>query len=113
MTYSTPGTHTVFLTVRGVGITHQSSLDIIVNGPPDLAKIADATADEDHALVLDLSGIDAESGTWTLAGADQTLISASSIQGNKIEFTPVPHANGSDVVTITRTNVHGCPQLRM
>ncbi len=107
VTYSTPGTHTVFLTVRGVGITHQSSLDIIVNGPPDLAKIADATANEDETLELDLNAIDAESGTWTLAGADQTLISASSIQGNKIDFTPVPHANGSDLVTITRTNVHG------
>ncbi len=107
VTYSTPGTHSVFLTVRGVGITHQSSLDIIVNGPPDLANIADATANEDETLELDLSAIDAESGTWTLAGADQTLVSASSIQGNKIEFTPVPHANGSDVVTITRTNVHG------
>ena len=106
VTYSTPGAHTVFLTVRGVGITHQSSLDIIVNGPPDLAKIADATANEDETLELDLSAIDAESGTWTLAGADQTLISASSIQGNKIEFTPVTHANGSDVVTITRTNIH-------
>ena len=106
VTYSTPGTHTVFLTVRGVGITHQSSVDIIVNGPPDLVNIADATANEDESLELDLSGIDAEGGTWTLAGADQTLISASSIQGNKIEFTPVPHANGSDPVTITRTNIH-------
>ena len=107
VTYSTPGTHSVFLTVRGVGITHQTSLDIIVNGPPDLANIADATANEDETLELDLSAIDAESGTWTLAGADQTLISASSIQGDKITFTPVPHAHASDVVTITRTNVHG------
>ena len=106
VTYSKPGTYTVFLTVRGGGAQSQTSLDIIVNGPPDLAKIADATADEDHALVLDLSGIDADSGTWTLSGTDQTLIAASSIEGDKITFTPVPHANGSDVVRITRTNIY-------
>ncbi len=106
VTYSTPGTYTVFLTVRGGGFTDQTSLDIIVNGPPNLENIADASANEDETLVLDLSGIDAETGTWTLSGTDQTLISASSIEGDQITFTPVPHANGSDVVTITRTNVH-------
>ena len=104
--YSTPGTYTVFLTVRGGGFTDQTSLDIIVNGPPNLENIGDASANEDDTLVLDLSGIDAETGTWTLSGTDQTLISASSIEGDQITFTPVPHANGSDVLTITRTNVH-------
>ena len=83
VTYSTPGTHTVFLTVRGVGITHQSSLDIIVNGPPDLAKIADATANEDEPLVLDLSAIDSEGGTWSLTGTDNSLIASHSIQGTR------------------------------
>ena len=107
VTYSKPGTYTVFLTVRGGGAQSQTSLDIIVNGPPDLATILDAATDEDHDLALDLSGIDAEAGTWTLAGADLTLISVSSIDGDEISFTPVPHANGSDVVTVTRTNIHG------
>ena len=106
VTYSTPGTYTVFLTVRGGGFTDQTSLDIVVNGPPTLVNIVDATANEEEDLVLDLSATDVETGTWTLSGTDQTLIASSSIDGDQITFTPVPHANGSDVVTITRTNIH-------
>jgi phosphodiesterase/alkaline phosphatase D-like protein len=107
VTYSKPGTYTIFLTVRGGGFTDQTSLEIVVNGPPDLANIADATADEDHALTLDLSAIDAEGGTWSLTGTDNSLIASHSIQGDSITFTPITHANGSDLVRITRTNVHG------
>ena len=106
-TYSAPGTHTAVLTVRGPGGSSQAQTSVTVNAPPTVDDIADASAPEDQQIELDLTGKDAGSGTWSVSGTDGSLIAEVSVVGDMIVFTPVTNAFGSDVVTITRTSVHG------
>ena len=67
-TYSTPGTHTAVLTVRGPGGSSQVQTTVTVNAPPTLSAIDDASTFEDQQIELDLTGIDAGAGTWSVSG---------------------------------------------
>ena len=106
-TYSTPGTHTAVLTVRGPGGSSQVQTTVTVNAPPTLSAIDDASTFEDQQIELDLTGIDAGAGTWSVSGVDGSLIAETSVTGDMIVFTPVANTSGNDVVTVTRTDVHG------
>ena len=106
-TYSSPGTHTAVLTVRGPGGSSQVQTTVTVNAPPTLSAIDDASTFEDQQIELDLTGIDAGAGTWSVSGVDGSLIAETSVTGDMIVFTPVANTSGSDVVTITRASVNG------
>ena len=107
VTYSQPGPHEAVLTVKGLGGEDQAKVQIVVNSPPTIESIAAASAPEDQALTLDLSGKDSQSGTWSVEGADEKLISGVQVEGETAVFKPVKDAEGSDEVEVVRTNQHG------
>jgi PKD repeat protein len=107
VTYSTPGTHTVFFTVSGAGGSSRLEKTVTVNSPPIVGAIGAASANEDENLVLDLSTLDPTTGTWSVSGTDGSLIAVAAVEMDAITFTPVANISGSDVVTITRTSSNG------
>ena len=105
--YTQPGTYTAELTVSGPGGSSKASTTIVALGPPKIGAIGAATAKEDSALTLNLSGKDGDAGTWSVSGLDNALIASAAVSGESITFTPVKDKFGSDVVTVTRTSSLG------
>ena len=104
VTYPNPGTYPAVLTVTGPGGADQATVEIVVHAPPTVVSIEPGTVAEDAVLVLDLSGKDAEPGTWSVEDAAVGLILSAVPIGDVITFTPVGDAHGSDEVRIVRTN---------
>ena len=105
-TYSQPGNYQAQLIVQGPGGQARTAVAIVVNGPPQVAEIGAAGVMEDELLVLDLSGVDAQPGSWSVEDADDQLIAGVETAGDVLSFTPVRDASGSDAVRIVRTNAH-------
>ncbi|MGB1717753.1 MAG: PKD domain-containing protein, partial [Candidatus Latescibacterota bacterium] len=103
-TYTSAGLYTATYTVTGPGGTATAQVVIDVAGPPAPAAIAGASAEEDQPLVLNLSGVDSQVGTWSVGGGDDNLIAATAVAGDQITFLPKADQSGSTTVQITRTN---------
>ena len=106
VTYPHPGTYPAELAVTGPGGADQTTVEIVVHAPPTVVSIEPVTVAEDVTLVLDLSGKDAEPGTWSVEDADPKLTASAVIGIDAISFAPVANAHGSDDVGIVRTNAH-------
>ncbi|MBT4503007.1 MAG: hypothetical protein HOC74_35060, partial [Gemmatimonadetes bacterium] len=105
-TYSQPGSYQAQLVVQGPGGQARAAVAIVVNGPPQVAEIGAVAGVEDEVLMLDLTGADAQPGSWSVEDVNDQLIAGVEQVGDVLRFTPMRDAAGSDAVRIVRTNSH-------
>ena len=105
--YDRPGTYEAVLTVRGPGGQSTSRVGITVFRSPQVGAINAPSALEDAVLELNLAGLDPEPGGWSVRGVDAALVAKAEVQGDRLRFTPVPDASGTNAVEIVRTGLSG------
>jgi phosphodiesterase/alkaline phosphatase D-like protein len=106
-TYSQAGTHRAVLKVVGAGGESQTAVEIAVNAAPQVAPIDPVAGLEDQVLAVDLTGKDAEAGTWSVGAFDAGLIARVENEGEIFRFASVADAFGSAEVEIVRTGQTG------
>ena len=105
--FEEPGTHEVVLTAKGIGGSRSASVMITVHGPPTLADLPSVQALEDESVVLDLSSLDSNPGSWSVDVSSSSLIATAELSADELRLTPKRDRAGSENVEVVRRNAHG------